>query len=150
MAAVGPARATADPVDGVAAVRPPPHRLTRIWADADGASHFDDIELPVTVHPAEHGVPELWQSEGLATEQMHFVAVRTASFAPDWHCAPRRQVVVFLTGWARLEVSDGEVRTIPAGGAVLVEDHHGRGHVTTHEDGDQQVLVIPLADPPRG
>ncbi len=118
--------------------------LPRIWADDDGASHFDTVNLPDTVMPAEHGVPELVHSAGLSVDRIHFLTVRDGTLVPDWHTAPRRQIVVFLTGWVRLETSDGEVRTMPAGSSVLVDDLAGAGHVTTHEPGNQSVLVLPL------
>ncbi len=119
-------------------------RLTTIVSDDDGVTHFRELDLPDTVVPSEPGVPELVHSAGLPVDRVHFLTVRDGTLTPDWHTPPRRQVVVFLTGWARLEVGDGEVRTFSPGSAVLVEDLTGAGHVTTHEPGDQAVLVIPL------
>lgn len=119
-------------------------RLASIVTGDDGATHFSTVELADTVLPVEHGVPELVQSEPVSVDRVHFLTVRDGTLVPGWHTAPRRQIVVFLTGWARIEVSDGEVRDLPAGSALLVEDLDGAGHVTTHEPGDQQVLVIPL------
>jgi hypothetical protein len=116
----------------------------RIWADDDGVSHFTEVEVPFDVVPAEPGVAELGWSRGVAVDRLHFVSVREGTQAPDWHCAPRRQFVTFLTGWARLVAGDGEERVLPAGSTVLAEDLHGTGHVTEHEPGDQRVLVVPL------
>lgn len=137
----------ATPADGPTAAEGRTSRLTRIWADDAGISHFADDLLPVTVHPSEVGVPELWVAEGLPVEALHLVTVRDGTLVPHLHTAPRRQIVVFLTGWARIEVGDGEERTFPAGSAVFVTDTHGTGHTTTHEPGDQRVLVVPAADP---
>lgn len=116
----------------------------RIWADADGESHLEDVTLPATVSPAEPGVAELRVAEGVPVDRLHFLTVRAAEQSPDWHRGPRRQFVTFLDGWVRIAVSDGEERVLPAGSTVLVEDLHGRGHVTEHEPGDRRVLVIPL------
>ncbi len=116
----------------------------RIWADADGVSHFTEVAMPFDVVPAEPGVAELGWSRGVPVDRLHFVSVREGTQSPDWHCAPRRQFVTFLTGWARLVAGDGEERVLPAGSTVLAEDLHGTGHVTEHQPGDQQVLVIPL------
>ena len=116
----------------------------RIWAGDDGVSHLGDVSLDRTVLPAEAGVAELWQSNGIAVDRLHVVTVKADRQRPDWHCAPRRQFVVFLDGWVRLTVGDGTTRQLPAGSVVLAEDLHGDGHVTEHEPGDRRVLVIPV------
>lgn len=116
----------------------------RIWADEAGDSHFEEITLDNAVSPAEPGVAELWVSEAVDVDRAHFVAVQAFDQVPDWHCAPRRQFVVFLDGWVRITVSDGESRTLPAGSVVLVEDVAGKGHVTEHEPGERRVLLLPL------
>ena len=115
-----------------------------IWADEDGVSHFREVVLPHDVLPAERGVAELWWSEGVAVDRLHFLSVRAGTQSPDWHCAPRRQFVTFLTGWVRLVAGDGEERVLPAGSTVLADDLAGTGHITEHEPGDQRVLVMPL------
>ncbi|MBU6329672.1 MAG: hypothetical protein KGR18_06960 [Acidobacteria bacterium] len=119
------------------------HHL-RIWADADGESHLEEVTLDVTVAPAEPGVAELWVSDAVAVDRAHFVTVQAVEQVPDWHCAPRRQFVVFLDGWVRITASDGESRHLPAGSVVLVEDLTGRGHLTEHEPGVRRVLLLPL------
>jgi hypothetical protein len=116
----------------------------RIWADDDGESHLTDVSLPFAVLEPELGVAELWWSDAVPVDRVHFLTVRASDQRPDWHRGPRRQFVTFLTGWVRITVSDGEERVLPAGSTVLVEDLHGRGHVTEHEPGDQRVLVVPL------
>jgi hypothetical protein len=42
---------------------------------------------------------------------------------------PERVLTVRLDGAVEYETSDGEVRHVPAGGFVLVEDTHGKGHI---------------------
>lgn len=116
----------------------------RIWADADGESHFEEVTLDRVVNPAEHGVAELWVSPGVDVANMQFLTVQALDQAPAPHNAPRRQFVVFLDGWVRITASDGETRTLPAGSVVLAEDEHGKGHVTELEPGVRRVLQIPL------
>ncbi|MCD9625337.1 hypothetical protein [Rhabdothermincola salaria] len=117
----------------------------RIWADEDGESHLEEVTLERRVHPAEPGVAELWQSAALPVSALHVVTVKAAEQRPDWHCGPRRQFVVFRDGSTRIATSDGDERRLAAGSLVLVEDLHGRGHLTEHESGDRRVLVIPTA-----
>jgi len=116
----------------------------RIWADDDGVSHFTEVTLPLDVIPAEPGVAELWWSDGVAVDRVHFLTVRATDQHPDWHRAPRRQFVTFLTGWVHLTAGDGEERVLPAGSTVLAEDLVGTGHITEHEPGDHRVLVVAL------
>lgn len=116
----------------------------RIWADPAGESHLEDVAQETVVSPAEPGVAELWVSAAVDVDRAHFVTVQAFDQIPDWHCAPRRQFVVFLDGWVRITVSDGTARTLPAGSVVLVEDLTGRGHVTEHEPGERRVLLLPL------
>lgn len=116
----------------------------RIWSDADGESHFEEVRRRVVVQPAEAGVAELRLAEAIPVDRVQFLELDGDVQDPDWHTAPRRQFVVFLDGGVRIEVSDGEVRHLPPGSAVLVEDLEGRGHVTTHDPGPRRVLLVPL------
>ena len=116
----------------------------RIWADEDGESHFEDVTLDRAVNPAERGVAELRVSPGVDVDRVQFLTVQAVDQVPAAHNAPRRQFVVFLDGWVRITTSDGETRTLPAGGVVLAEDEHGKGHVTELEPGVRRVLQIPL------
>jgi hypothetical protein len=124
-------------------VEAPVHYL-RIWAGPDGESHLESVTLDAELAPAEPGVAPLVVSDPLLVDRVHFVTVCAASQAPDWHTGPRRQLVTFLTGAVTIETSDGDRRALPPGSTVLVEDLEGRGHITTHAPGDQQVLVMPL------
>jgi hypothetical protein len=122
------------------------YHYVRIWADADGESHLEEVDLEITSAGGETGVPKLAVADAGTVGRLQILDVEGASFMPDWHTAPRPQFVVFLTGWVRLQTSDGDERTLPSGSVVFVEDTHGRGHVTEHEPGTQRVLVIPLGD----
>ena len=48
----------------------------------------------------------------------------------SWHPAPRRQLVMVLTGSMEIEVGDGEKRIFEPGSVLLVEDTIGEGHKT--------------------
>ena len=53
------------------------------------------------------------------------------------HNAPERRFVVFISGHVKVELSDGESRTVGAGDVVLFEDTTGGGH-----------LLAPIGDEP--
>jgi hypothetical protein len=61
-----------------------------------------------------------------------------------WQRVPERVLTVRLDGAVDYETSDGEVRHVPAGGFVLVEDTHGKGHLSRHSPHAQTVLWITL------
>jgi len=116
----------------------------RIWADESGESHLEEVTIARTVVPAEPGTVELHVSAPLAVDRLQFLEAIAVDQVPDWHCAPRRQLVVWLDGWVRITTSDGDSRTLPAGAVVLAEDLHGAGHMTEHEPGVRRIVQIPL------
>jgi hypothetical protein len=64
---------------------------------------------------------------------------------------PERVLTVRLDGAVEYETSDGEVRQVQAGSFVLVEDTHGKGHISRHSAEAQTVVWITLPnglDPP--
>src|SRR5262245_7897718 len=61
-----------------------------------------------------------------------------------WHTVPERVLTVRLDGSVEYETSDGEVRHVPPGGFVLVEDTHGKGHLSRHSPQAQSVLWISM------
>ena len=91
-------------------------RSFRIYADADGESHFEDLD--VALRPSPGG------SELSAPYPASSVVFRRspAGQVLGWHPAPRRQFVVTLAGEAEVEASDGEVRRIGPGTVMLAED----------------------------
>ena len=57
----------------------------------------------------------------------------------DWHPAPRRQIVIHLTGHMEIEMRDGTSVTFGPGSARLMDDLTGSGHLT-RVVGDQSVV----------
>jgi quercetin dioxygenase-like cupin family protein len=104
-------------------------RLTRIWTDGAGDSHFDEVEVEL-VHAAyappapPFDVSPPRPAEGVVLFEM------PPGWRGDWHPTPRRQLYCGLRGELEVAVSDGEVRRLPAGSLVLLEDLEGRGHLT--------------------
>lgn len=104
-------------------------QVTRVYAGADGVSHFGALEFPLT-----DAGPIGWLSERLPATGVIFRET-AADYDFDWHPAPRRQLVVLLDGAIEIEVGDGERRRFVGGDIVLVEDTAGRGHRTRTVDG---------------
>ncbi len=121
-------------------------KCPRIYTTPDGESHFDDVELPsksVQVHPeaAAFEMSEKYGSSGL-----RFTRIPAGARQVSWHTVPERVLTVRLDGAADYETSDGDTRTVPAGGFILFEDTHGKGHRTVHSPQAQTVLWISLPD----
>jgi quercetin dioxygenase-like cupin family protein len=99
-------------------------KVTRVYADAAGESHFDEIHVPLR----DAG------TIGRLSERQPVTSVIFRENDPDydfdWHCAPQRQYILLLDGEIELETSDGEKRRFSGGDILLVEDVTGRGHRT--------------------
>jgi hypothetical protein len=113
----------------------------RIYADADGESHFEDIEVTLEDQGSQSALSALIPASGMIFRRT------PADQYLDWHAAPRRQFVVTLSGEAEVEASDGEVRKIGPGTVMLAEDVTGKGHITRGVGSQERIsLFIPLPD----
>ena len=99
-------------------------KITRIYAQADGESRFEDIEveespkgLGFISNPMDVETFYMRETPGLSTQ--------------DWHVAPQKQYVVLLSGTVEVEVSSGEIRRFNSGDVILAEDTFGKGHRTS-------------------
>ena len=119
-------------------------KCLRIYATADGESHFDEVEIPTTslqVHP-NAAVFEV--SAKYPTTHLRFTRILAGARQVDWHTVPGRVLTVRLEGSADYHTSDGERRHVPAGSFVLFEDTHGKGHKTDQSPQEQTVMWISL------
>jgi len=115
-------------------------RIHNLYVDEQGETHFRDIEVE-------------WTREGpggklSATQKATGVVFRQTpgSYDYDWHPAPRRQYIINLDAGVRVTASDGEVREIGAGEILLVEDTHGRGHISQAIGGQMRHSVFITLD----
>ncbi|MXO60672.1 hypothetical protein GRI89_14095 [Altererythrobacter salegens] len=116
--------------------------VINLWADEEGVSHFRDIKIPLNAHPMGGALSEPLKTSGLWFRQTE------ENQDLGWHPAPRRQLVVTLSGGvAELTASDGEARLIHPGDIVLVEDTFGQGHKSKAFDGlPRNSIFIALED----
>jgi hypothetical protein len=116
-------------------------RYFRIYADADGETHFEDIEVALHPSPSGSDLSALHPASGVIFRRS------PADQFLDWHPAPRRQFVVTLSGAAEVEASDGEIRAIGPGTIMLAEDVTGKGHITRGVgDTERLSLFIPIPE----
>ena len=116
-------------------------KYTRIYADAKGETHLQDVEpeMKATDHAST-------MSEVIAAKGVIFRETNSEEYFIDWHNAPRRQFVVNLAGEVEITVSDGEKRRFGAGSILLAEDVTGKGHISRGVGkSERRVLFVPLA-----
>jgi hypothetical protein len=65
----------------------------------------------------------------------------------DQHTAPRRQLVITLSGEVEIETSDGNTRRFRQGDVLLADDTTGVGHISRCLT-DVTILCVPVASIP--
>jgi len=119
-------------------------KIWRVYSGADGRSHVAEVPLamkPFTDTEGAHG-------EGTPMQAAAGIAFRVAppGYVLDWHCAPRRQYSITLSGSAEIEVGDGTVVRVGPGDVLLAEDLTGQGHVTRVVGTEPRLYAsVPLA-----
>jgi quercetin dioxygenase-like cupin family protein len=120
-------------------------RMIRVYTGEDGKSHI--AEVPFALQPfvdteGAHG-------EGTPLQAATGITFRLSppGYVLSWHCAPRRQYSVVLSGEAEIEVGDGTVARIGPGDVVLAEDLTGQGHITRGVGSQPRFsAIVPLAE----
>ena len=119
--------------------------IWRVYSGANGQSHL--AEMPLAMQPfldteGAHG-------ESTATQSATGITFRVSppGYVLGWHCAPRRQYSISLSGTVEIEVGDGTVARIAPGDVVLAEDLTGQGHITrVVEERPRFYAIVPLAE----
>lgn len=113
---------------------------TRVYADGDGETHFEDVRLAGERRSSPTGTVD--EVAPLEVEGLAFRLVLEEASDTDPHNAPRRLLIVQVDGTVEIEVSDGEKRLFGPGSVLLVEDTTGKGHVTRNVSGKPRSTLI--------
>jgi len=114
-------------------------KITRVFTGDDNQSHFEELDVELKDVGASGQISEPWGASGVMFREVD------GAYALDFHTAPRRQLVVNLTGSVEIEVGDGSKRLLGPGSILLAEDTTGQGHISRAVDGaPRQCLFIPL------
>ncbi len=116
-------------------------KMIRLYADADGVSHFADADIDFAPKNFAPPAPALDVSTTQDAVSLTYVRV-PADWPPDWHPSPYPQVWVGLSGALEITAGDGEKRIIEPGVPWLMEDTYGRGHSTRAVGGEAAVGAI--------
>lgn len=114
--------------------------ISRIYPDAEGESHFDDLDIPLKDAGEIGMLSALQNASGIIFRET------PGDYDFAWHNAPCRQYVIILEGWVDITVSDGETRRFGGGDVVLVEDTSGKGHVSKAVNGQKRKSIFVTLD----
>ena len=91
---------------------------TRVYSDDFGESHFEDVEIDLTLTEYAPAAPPLELSS--ITPARNFGFMNTpAGWSSDWHQASARNIFFVLTGEWEVTASDGETRRFGVGSVLL-------------------------------
>ena len=119
--------------------------IFRVYTGADGQSHLAEEPLALQSFVDSEGA----YGEGTPLQGATGITFRLAppGYILSWHCAPRRQYTITLSGAAEVEVGDGTVARVGPGDVLLAEDLTGQGHITRVVGTEPRFYaVVPLVE----
>src|SRR5438067_12008062 len=115
-------------------------KIHRLFADRNGESHFETVEIPLTESSRAGRLSARLPATGSSFREVQ------PDYDLDWHPAPRRQYIINLDAGVQITASDGDARRIGAGEVLLVEDTHGKGHLSQPLDGKLRNCIFVTLD----
>lgn len=119
-----------------------------VYADAEGESHFQGVEVACPVAEFVPGKPVIGLSPAYRAIEVAFAQV-PSDWEGGWHPTPRRQFGVIVSGVLDIRASDGEVHRFTPGSVFLLEDTTGKGHNTSIMGETEAILLFAWLDPLR-
>ena len=110
--------------------------IVRVFTGEDGQSHFEDVAIPLEDYGMSGRISPLWPGRGVQFRTVE------GEYELDFHTAPRRQLVVNLTGSVEIEVGDGTKRVLGPGSILLAEDTAGQGHISRHVNREPRTCLF--------
>jgi hypothetical protein len=115
-------------------------KIHRLYADKNGESHFQDVDIEYAETTRAGRLSKRLPATGIIFREVQ------PDYDLDWHPAPRRQYIINLDAGVQITASDGESRRIGAGEVLLVEDTHGKGHLSKALDGKLRNCIFVTLD----
>ena len=97
-------------------------KLARVYTGSDGESHIEQVGFDFSEREGTRTVTQ--KASAVAFAQ------RTAGSFSDFHTAPRRQYVLYLTVGVEIGLGDGSSLIMEPGDVLLAEDTTGHGHTS--------------------
>jgi hypothetical protein len=121
-------------------------KYVRMYADRMGDSHFEDVEVEMSLVDFSPPTPPMGVSSSMPGTNVVFAST-PAGWYGEPHPVQGRLIIIYLAGEMEVTVSDGEVRRFGPGSVVLVEDTSGKGHASCAIGNDNVLAVmVQLAD----
>jgi hypothetical protein len=98
--------------------------VTRVFADSNGDSHFEDVEIPLHANGSIGYLSDAFDAKNIRFREVD------PSYDWDYHTAPQRQYIILLDGEIEIETSLNQKRTFRGGDVLLMDDTTGKGHKT--------------------
>ena len=111
-------------------------KLVRIYTRDDNESHLDIMDQGDLDYVEREGTRTAVES----ATGVQFAMRKEGSFR-DFHNAPRRQYVFYLTASVEIGLGDGTTHVMEPGDVLLAEDTKGRGHTSRVIKGGMSVAV---------
>ena len=108
--------------------------IIRLYTGEDGQSHVEELKMP-------SGEATSVALKAGADMTFHH---NPEGHLSDWHNAPRRQYVIFLSGQTEIRLGDGTTRHLSPGSMLLAEDLTGKGHTARALAGACLSVSMPL------
>jgi quercetin dioxygenase-like cupin family protein len=100
-------------------------KIVRVYTGKDNESHLEIIDQADLDYVERDGT-----RTAVRTVTGVQFALRTKGEFTDFHNAPRRQYVFYLTASVELGLGDGSTHVMKPGDVLLAEDTTGRGHTS--------------------
>lgn len=120
-------------------------KYARIFTDGEGETHLVDEEIKLEFDQYAPPAPPFMVSE-LRPATRYGFSQFPSGWVGEWHPTPRKQFYIVLAGEVECTVSDGERRVFGPGSIVLLEDTHGKGHVTRVVGSEDVVAAMIVPD----
>jgi hypothetical protein len=115
--------------------------VVRIFTGPDGQSHFEDVSIDLQDVGMAGRISAPWGARAVQFREVD------GEYLLDFHTAPRRQLVVNLTGSVEIETGSGEKRLFGPGSILLADDRTGQGHISRGVGGEPRTcLFVHLAE----
>ncbi len=121
-------------------------KYIRLYCDAEGESHFEEVETDLT--PVEFAPPSPPLNVSAPFPAANFALLGAPSgWQSDWHVSSARNMFVVVSGEWEIEASDGDLRRFGPNTILLVEDTNGKGHRSrVISSTESQMTVVRLVD----
>lgn len=119
--------------------------FSRLATDAEGESYFSEAGIPVTMQQFAPPALPFGVSPLSPATQCGFLHL-PAGWYGELHPSPMPMWIFALRGQMQFEATNGDMRRIAPGDALLLEDTTGRGHVSrVLGDAEVTLAVVRLA-----